>query len=147
MWLNLKILQISMQQWKKMKIIIMIRLHHSITNDDPDEQHKLCLDASVTWCKYKKHLYDGTITPQKDSKKLPASFLPHMLPLYKCLSDESLLKRCVPCLTQNQNEAFNATLWRRCPKERNFGTAAVQWALVVLSWNSGRQDCYQSSKI
>jgi len=126
---------------KKMKINIMAGLHHSITNDDPDEQHKLCMDESVTWCKYKKQLQDGTVTPQKDSKKLPASFLPHMLPLYQRLSNESLLKRCVSGLTQNQNEAFNATLWRRCPKERNFGTAAVQLALAlaVLSWNSGRQ--------
>ena len=64
-----------------------------------------------------------------------------MRPLYQRLSETELLKRCVAGYTQNQNEAFNATLWRRCPKEKNFGTAAVQraLALAVMSWNAGQQ--------
>ena len=62
-----------------------------------------------------------------------------MLPSYKRLSEEELLKRCAPGLTQNQNESFNATLWQKCSKERYFGTAAVRRALslAILSWNSG----------
>ena len=47
-------------------------------------------------------------------------------------------------LTQNQNEGFNATIWRRCPKERAFDASAVKRAvcLATISWNSGRS-CYQ----
>ena len=64
-----------------------------------------------------------------------------MLPLYTRLSDEALLKKCIGGFTQNQNESFNATIWKRCPKEKKFGTAAVQRALglAILSWNMGRQ--------
>ena len=64
-----------------------------------------------------------------------------MLPLYERLSHESLLKRCVSDLTQNQNEFFNAMIWRRCPKERYFGAAATKraFAMSVVTWNVGRQ--------
>ena len=78
---------------------------------------------------------DQSFSTQTKNNKLPASFLPYMLPLYTRLSVEALLKRRVAGLTQNQNESFNATIWKRCPKERNFGTAAVQRALrlAILS--------------
>ena len=48
-------------------------------------------------------------------------------------------------LTPNQNESFNATVLKRCFKERNFGTAAVQRALRlgILSWNVGCQGLVQ----
>ena len=63
-----------------------------------------------------------------------------MLLLHNRHANEKLLTRCVAGLTQNQNESFNATLWRRCPKERYFGTAVVKRALSlrVLTWNKGR---------
>ena len=131
---------------KKMQINILASLHHSVVNNDPLKQHKYCLDDSVEWCSYKKQLNDpqassGKKKKKQETKKLPESFLPHMLPLYRRLSDEALLKRCVSALTQNQNESFNATIWRRCPKERYFGTAAVKCAvsMSVLTWNIGRQ--------
>ena len=55
------------------------------------------------------------------------------------MSDKALLQRCVAGMTQNQNESFNAALWKRCPKERYFGTLAVNRALAfaVIFWNSG----------
>jgi len=98
---------------KKMKVNILASLHHSVQNQDPEEQHKFCMDPSVNWCKHKKSLNDLTsLQHQKDrlkKNKLPESFLIHMQPLYHRLSNESLLKRCVAGLT-HQNESFNATL-------------------------------------
>jgi len=111
------------------------------------------MNDCVKWCKYKIELEShnesstqvtNNVSKKEKSKKLPESFLPCMLPLYTRLSNEGLLKRCVAGLTQNQNESFNATLWKRCPKERYFGTAAVQHALslAILSWNTGRQGLF-----
>ena len=62
-----------------------------------------------------------------------------MTPLYSRLSDPELLKRCVPGLTQNQNESLNATIWKRCPKEKNFGAKFVNRAVAsaTLAWNTG----------
>lgn len=128
---------------KQMKVNILASLHHSVRNDDPAEQHKFCMNSAVKWCKYKNSLNNSqassSCTQKKDS--LPQSYLAHMLPLYSRLSAENLLKRCTAGLTQNQNEGFNSTLWKRCPKERYFGTGAVKRALAlsVLSWNTGRQ--------
>ena len=63
-----------------------------------------------------------------------------MLPLYKRLSELNLLRRCVMGLTQNQNESFNATVWKKCPKEKRLGAASVERALnyAVITWNSGK---------
>ena len=65
-----------------------------------------------------------------------------MLPLYKRFLHESLSRRCVSGLTQNQNESFNATIWRRWPKKKYFGAAATKRALAmsVVTWNVGRQE-------
>ena len=67
----------------KMKINIMAGLHHSIHNNDPIEQHKFWMDNSAQWCKYKKQLTssDQSLSTQTKDNKLPASFLPYMLPL------------------------------------------------------------------
>ena len=136
---------------KKMKINILAGLHHSVHNDNPNVQHKYCMDDCVKWCKYKNQLENENSPPstnatsrKKRTKKLPESFLPHMIPLYTRLSDEALLKRCIAGLTQNQNESFNATLWKRCPKEKYFGTSAVRraLALAILFWNAGHQGLY-----
>ena len=40
-------------------------------------------------------------------------------------------------LGQTQNEAFNATIWQRCPKERYFSAKSVNIALssASMTWN------------
>ncbi len=45
--------------------------------------------------------------------------------LYERRSTPELLERCIPGLTQNQNESFNHTAWKRCPKEQYFGADDV----------------------
>ena len=64
-----------------------------------------------------------------------------MLHLYKRLFKESLLKRSVSCLIQNQVESFNASIWRKCSKELYYKTAAVASAVAmsVLTGNAGCQ--------
>ena len=129
---------------EKMQINRLAGLHYFVHNDDPSEKHKFCMSKNAKWCKYKNELGSllaSTSHSKHKKSKLPASFLPYMQPLYQQLSETELLKRCVAGYTLNQNEAFNATLWRRCLKEKNFGTAAVEHALAlaVMSWNAGQQ--------
>ena len=125
---------------KSMKKSILASLYHSVYNKKPKTMHQYC---PVEWCQYQKDkknktsLYDHAAV---EKKSLPNKFLKHMLPLYKRLSTDALLKGCVPGLTQNQNESFNATIWKRCPKERLFGASAVERALTfaIVTWNSGK---------
>ena len=99
-------------------------------------QHQHC---DIDWCKYLQSKRDGTAPKTSKRNKLPFRYLDEMLPLYERLSDVSLLARCVPGLTQNQNEAFNHTIWQRCPKEKYGSSQAVQRAVTsaVLKWNIG----------
>ena len=46
------------------------------------------------------------------------------------LSDDNLLLKCLHGKTQNQNEAFNGTIWNRIPKPRFVGYK--QFKLGVL---------------
>ena len=123
-----------------MKQAIMASLCHNVYNKDASEQHKYCSDL---WCKWKQDQRDGTESydhSSQKSKRLPENYLSHMIGLYERLSEERLLKRCLPGLTQNQNEAFNSTIWQRCPKERYFGAKSVNLALASasMSWNIGK---------
>ena len=51
---------------QKIKANIMAGLHYCIENDTPSEQHKLCKDESVSWCKYEKHLQEGSSISSAD---------------------------------------------------------------------------------
>ena len=125
---------------KCMQTNILASLHHSVANADPAEQHKDCLDDSVEWCSYKNNLNNPqhiTGTKQKETKKLPNSYLQHVLPLYERLSHESLLKRCASGLTQNQIESFNTIIWRRCPKRRDILVQQLQSKLLPCQFKHG----------
>ncbi|XP_033099991.1 uncharacterized protein LOC117103531 [Anneissia japonica] len=111
---------------------IMAGLYHSTNLADKDEQHQYCVGTQ--WCKY----HNDRETYKEDAR-LPSSFLPYMKRVYERLSDIKLLQRCLPGLTQNQNESFNSLIWARCPKERSFGPKFVNRAVysAILHWNIG----------
>ena len=122
---------------KQMKSDIMGGLFHYIQNPDREEQHQSC---NIKWCKYLKDKRDNANTYKGDNN-LPRSYLAEMKPLYDRLSTDDLLRRCVGGLTQNQNEAFNRTIWKRCPKETRSCARNVERALssAVLQWNTGAE--------
>lgn len=125
---------------KDMEKDILASLHHSVYHRNPATQHKYC---SPDWCKYQQDKVNKTQTydhEQSKKTKLPATFLKEMLPLYKRLTDNVLLRRCVMGLTQNQNESFNATVWAKCPKEKRLGANSVARALhlATATWNKGK---------
>ena len=118
---------------KEMNKRIIGNLHHTIYHENPEEQHKFCDD---TWGPHQKDISNNTSTYdhlKQKSKRLLQSYLVHLLPLYKRLSSDDLLLRCVAGLTQNQNEAFNATVWRRCPNEKVFGASAARRAVCLAA--------------
>lgn len=120
----------------KMKTEIVAGLYHTVEHENPDIQHQYC---SVDWCKYLQSKRDGTTLKPTKRNRLPFRYLSEMLPLYQRLSDPKLLERCVPGWTQNQNEAFNHTVWQRCSKEKYSSSKAVERAVssAVLCWNIG----------
>ena len=109
-------------------------LTHTVKEDSLslDLQHAKCPRSS--WCKYwsdREHYDDG--------KRLPSVFFNELKPMFTRLSQKELLGRCLKGLTQNQNEAINGMLWRRCPKTKFCGERKVELAVVetIIEFNSG----------
>ena len=75
------------------------------------------------------------------------------MPVFTRLSEHDLLVRCLNGFTQNQNESFNALIWKRCPKHLWRGPAQIEVGLnlAVLTWHSGcsktRRDCLQGLRL
>ena len=109
---------------------------HMICNDDLtlEEQHNLCPKGKDSWCKYwsDNKNYNG-------SNRLPAVFIPELKPIFKDLTKENLLNRCLRGLTQNQNEALNGVLWSKCPKYKFSGKRKVNLAIcdTICQFNTG----------
>ena len=123
-----------------MQQAIMASLHHNVYNTSPHEQHKFC---PVQWCTWQQDQENGTCLYNhalQQSKRLPETFLQHLIPLYSRLSDPKLPKRYIEGLTQNQNEALYSTVWQWCLKEKYFGAKSVNIALAsaAMSWNIGK---------
>lgn len=56
-----------------------------------------------------------------------------LLPIYKDLSKEDLLIRCLGGHTQNANESFNATIWRLTPKHLHSGLKIVEITAFIAA--------------
>ncbi|XP_072165849.1 uncharacterized protein [Diadema setosum] len=121
---------------EKMRRAILAILYHSVKLPDPDVRHQYCPDGENTWCEYKKS------GKEKDNENhLDPVFLDLLLPTFSRLSKPDLLERCLPGMTQNQNESFHALIWKRCPKHLWRGPRVVRTAvdLAVLAFNCGAQ--------
>ena len=77
----------------------------------------------------------GSYTPK--FKYLP-KLMPHLKPIYDLLSNPVDLTRCLPRLTTNANESFNAEIWRRFPKTAFASVSCLRVSLydAILCRNS-----------
>ena len=73
------------------------------------------LPKKYRWCKYQK----GILTGEKTYKdvNLPVAIKKEVEPIFKDLSLEALLSKCLDGLTQNNNESLNAFIWKKRPKD------------------------------
>ncbi|CAH3044759.1 unnamed protein product, partial [Pocillopora meandrina] len=113
---------------------------HMIVDEDMSlkKQHRHCPKDKDTWCKFWADMHNKTNT-YDNSKRLPAVFMKELDPIFKRLSDNALLSRCLQGFTQNQNESVNSQLWSRCSKTTFVGVRKVQIAVceTVAVFNTG----------
>ncbi|XP_072163439.1 uncharacterized protein [Diadema setosum] len=112
---------------------VLAILYHSCKVDD-EIRHQYC--PNDDWCEYRKH---GKM--EDKDHHLDGRLLEPLLPVFQRLSDESLLSRCLPGYTQNQNEAFNQLIWKRCPKHvwRTAKVVHIAVNMAVMAFNSGAE--------
>ena len=77
-------------------------------------RHVFCPRDSNSWCKYWQ---DGGSEDYKSSVNLPKVIKDLLVPIFLDLRDDNLLSRCLEGTTQNPNEVFNKTIWKKCPKD------------------------------
>lgn len=87
-------------------------LHKASTDEHP--QHMLCPKDKDSWCGFQRAALYCTKYQHKHS--LPSSVIDAIKPIYRDLTDEKLLKKCLHGQTQNLNESFNKCIWTRVPK-------------------------------
>lgn len=111
-----------------MKCAIMASPYHCMSTDKKP-QHQYCPGGEKSWCFYNKALALGKKpAPHASSISTPLrpDVVKHILPVYKRLSTDELLKRCVNLGTQNPNESIHSAIWSKCPKSKNTSLKKVE---------------------
>lgn len=118
---------------KAMQNDIMAVLYHSC-NVSEKTRHQYCPSGKDSWCQFKR-----TGRFENKDHHLDPVFLELLEPVFKRLSEQFLLRRCLPGFSQNSNESINSLVWMRAPKHKYHGPQRVEMAAMgaVLQFNEG----------
>lgn len=121
---------------KGMQQAVWATFFHKCSTDD-NAMHHLCPKGADSWCKYQKTVATGGTYTHKHA--LPMAIMEAIKPIYRDLSQPSLLKKCVHGKTQNVNESLNNCIWERIPKNVFVGVQTLRIGVfdAVLSFNDG----------
>ena len=91
-------------------------LFHSSDIEDENIRHQFCPRTKTSWCLWQS---DKLTNLSKYQKKLSFPLAIHkvLILIFKDLSNQDLLKKCLHGQTQNNNESLNSVIWKRCPKD------------------------------
>ncbi|KAL8573387.1 hypothetical protein ACOMHN_032402 [Nucella lapillus] len=125
-----------------MRCAVWATLYHSMSTDQ-EPHHRQCPKGENSRCFYQKALALGEV-PSRHTDHPSRTFLctavaHKMIPVYRRMSDEALLRRMTHGGTQNTNECLNATIWARCPKTYFMGMRRLQGSVAraVSAFNEG----------
>ena len=124
-------IRINVNSVENMKTAIMATYYHMISTDK-NPKHDYCPAGPDSWCKWKKAEALGT-TPEAHPTPLHPDVQNHILPIFKDLSRDDLLERCLGGHTQNANESFNSTVWRLAPKHLHCGLKVIDVASYLAA--------------
>ena len=122
---------------ENMKKAILASLFH-VASSESNSWHNHCPQGKDSWCAFQADKANGLKT-YKPGKGLPLDVLSKVKPIYKELSDDKLLERCLHGKTQNANESFHGTIWNRLPKQTYVRSIQFQLGVydAVASFNAG----------
>lgn len=134
---------------EQMKNEIWATLYHKIsTNKKP--QHHLCPKGPRSWCEWQlKKAIGEDETTYEHKPPIPLNVFDAVKPIYKELSRDELLTRCLGGFTQNSNESFNAMVWSMAPKSVSSGKSVLDIVtnLAVIYFNDGYNGIMQVMKV
>ena len=123
---------------EKMRNDIWATLYHKISSDEKP-QHDKCPSGVDSWCSWQRAKALGSLTSYTHKPPMPEVVFKTIKPIYKDLSSDDLLSRCLGGYTQNANESFNSVVWSIAPKAVSSGKKVVDIAtdIAVLNFNDG----------
>ena len=109
-------------------------LWHCTDFKDKKFRHRFCPKSEDSWCKYHKDPSN-----YKPSVNLAKWIHDLCLPIFKALSDDELLKKCLHGNTQNPNESINSIIWSKCPKAIYVSKTVLEIGTcsAILEFNDG----------
>ena len=121
------------------KCIFASLFHNSML--EVEKRHRFCPRGKDSWCIWQKEMAEEKDSVFEPQLSLPEAIFEVLLPVYKDLTPEDLLNRCLHGKTQNANEALHGMIWQRCPKIFYSGRKVVEIAVAsaVCCMNDGRQ--------
>ena len=121
------------------KCIFASLFHNSML--EVEKRHRFCPRGKDSWCIWQKEMAEEKDSVFEPQLSLPEAIFDVLLPVYKDLTSEDLLSRCLHGKTQNANEALHGMIWQRCPKIVYSGRKVVEIAVAsaVCCMNDGRQ--------
>ncbi|XP_075748767.1 uncharacterized protein LOC142814252 [Rhipicephalus microplus] len=121
----------------KMHRAIWASYFHSSSSNTAGS-HRYCPEGATSWCKHRRAEALGEAPPDHTPILTKAQGLA-VLPIYKRLTDEKLLVRCIQGKTQNAAESLNSKIWLLCPKTKFASRTTVETAaaMAVLWFNKG----------
>ena len=121
-----------------MKKAVYASLFH---NSDLEEvkRHQFCPKGKESWCKWRRQREKDIQPLFKPKLNISEAIHKMILPVFRKLSKDDLLKRCLHGKTQNANESLNGLIWQRCPKAMICGrkTVEIAAASAVIHFNDG----------
>ena len=88
---------------------VIATLMHNKNLDDAETCHRYCPKNINNWCKYQEDILTREKT-YKDHVNLPFAMKKEIEPIFKDLSSEALLSKCLDSLTQNNNKSSTAVI-------------------------------------
>ena len=121
-----------------MKKSIGAVLFHCSDISNETVRHQFCPRTGHGWCKWQNDQINKTQTFRKKIN-LPNAIKTVIEPIFRDLSSDELLMKCLHGQTQNCNEAFNGVLWSKCPKQVFVGKETLEIAVcsAVINYNNG----------
>lgn len=99
----------------KMKVAVWATYFHLMSSNE-SPSHGACPTGLDSWCKYQKAISEGKPYDHKAHTHLPEPVMKVIKPIFKDLSNEALLRKCLHGQTQNPSESLNSVIWSRIPK-------------------------------
>ncbi|XP_067213596.1 uncharacterized protein [Linepithema humile] len=117
---------------EEMRKAVWATFDHKCSTDEKPK-HENCPPDENSWCKWRVAEAKGELADFHHEPALIASVQEAIRPIYEALSSDDLLQRCTGGNTQNDNESFNACLWKLVPKHLHCGEQTIRIAAYIAS--------------